>query len=150
MRAEVMLDCISQVTETKDKYRGLPTGARAVEVADGRTSNYFLTTFGRATRETICSREEVGPTLSQALHLINGSTVEEKISQGGVIKRLIVAKKTPKEIVTELYLRSFGRFPTDNEMNRLEPHWGVSEEQPAVFHDVFWALLNAKEFMFNH
>jgi len=150
MRSEVLLDCISQVTETKDKYRGLPSGARAVEVADGRTSNYFLTTFGRATRETICSREEVGPTLSQALHLINGTTVEDKIAQGGVIKRLIDAKKTPKEIVTELYLRSFGRFPTDNEINRLEPHWGVSEQQPDVFHDVFWALLNAKEFMFNH
>jgi hypothetical protein len=150
MRAEVLLDCISQVTETKDKYRGLPSGARAVEVADGRTSNYFLTTFGRATRETICSREEVGPTLSQALHLINGTTVEDKIAQGGVIKRLIDAKKTPKEIVTELYLRSFGRFPTDNEINRLEPHWGVTEQQPDVFQDVFWALLNAKEFMFNH
>lgn len=150
MRAEVLLDCISQVTETKDKYRGLPAGARAVEVADGRTSNYFLTTFGRATRETICSREEVGPTLSQALHLINGTTVEEKINQGGVIKRLVDAKKTPKEVVTELYLRSFGRFPTDAEMAHLEPHWGVSEQQPEVFHDVFWALLNAKEFMFNH
>ena len=64
MRAEVMLDCISQVTETKDKFRGLPAGARAVEVADGKTTNYFLTTFGRKDRENICSREEVGPTLS--------------------------------------------------------------------------------------
>jgi hypothetical protein len=82
--------------------------------------------------------------------LINGSTVEEKISEGGVIKRLVAAKKTPKEIVTELYLRSFGRFPTDAEIDKLEPHWGVSEQQPEVFHDVFWALLNAKEFMFNH
>ena len=150
MRAEVMLDCISQVTETKDKYRGLPAGARAVEVADGRTTHYFLTTFGRATRETICSREEVGPTLSQALHLINGTTVEDKIAQGGVIKKLISAKMTPREIVSELYLRSFGRAPTDAEMDKLEPLWGVSEEQPSVFHDVFWALLNAKEFMFNH
>jgi hypothetical protein len=58
MRAEVMLDCITQVTETKDKYRGLPAGARAVEIADGKTSNYFLPTFGRATRETICSAKK--------------------------------------------------------------------------------------------
>ena len=42
------LDCISQVTETKDKFRGLPLGARAVQIADGNTSTYFLTTFGRA------------------------------------------------------------------------------------------------------
>ena len=150
MRAEVMLDCISQVTETQDKYRGLPTGARAVEIADGRTSNYFLTTFGRATRETICSREEVGPTLSQALHLINGNTIEQKISQGGVIKKLMDLKLTPPEVAQELYVRCFGREPTDHEIKQLEPHWGVSEQQPAVFHDMFWALLNAKEFMFNH
>jgi hypothetical protein len=150
MRAEVLLDCISEVTETKDKYRGLPLGARAVEIADGKTTNYFLTTFGRRDRETICSREEVGPTLSQALHLINGATVEQKIAQGGVIKKLLSANKTPAEIVTELYVRSFGREPTQEELIKLEPYWGVTEEQPAVLHDIFWALLNAKEFMFNH
>ena len=60
-------------------------------------------------------------------------------------------KKTPREIVQELYLRCFGRKPTAEENSlKLEPHWGVTEEQPAVFDDVFWALLNAKEFMFNH
>src|SRR6185503_1236299 len=84
MRAEVLLDCITQVTDTKDKFRGLPAGARSVEIADGKTTNYFLTTFGRATRETICSREEVGPTLSQALHLLNGDTTEKKINDGGL------------------------------------------------------------------
>lgn len=150
MRAEVLLDCISQVTETKDKFRGLPAGARSVEIADGRTTNYFLTTFGRSTRETLCSREEVGPTLSQALHLLNGTTIEQKINEGGVIKKLIGMNKTPVEIVQELYLRCFGRQPTPEEMLKLEPNWVVTEQQPAVFHDVFWALLNAKEFMFNH
>ena len=150
MRAEVMLDCISQVTETKDKFKGLPTGAHSVEIADGRTSNYFLTTFGRTTRDNICAREEVGPTLSQALHLINGDTVENKITQGGVIKKLQGENKTPREITQELYVRCFGRQPTEEELRKLEPMWGVTEQQPAVFTDIFWALLNAKEFMFNH
>jgi hypothetical protein len=150
MRAEVMLDCISQVTETKDKYRGLPLGARAVEIADGKTSSYFLTTFGRADRETICSREQVGPTLSQALHMLNGDTVENKISQGGVVQKLIKANMTPREVAAELYLRTFNRMPTEAELRKLEEHWGVTEEQPKVYTDIFWALLNAKEFMFNH
>ena len=150
MRAEVMLDCINQVAETNDKYRGLPIGARAVEVADGKTSNYFLTTFGRKDREGICSREEVGPTLSQALHLLNGDTVENKIQQGGVVKKLMTANKTPREIVQELYVRTFSRQPTEQELVKLEPYWGVTEEQPKVYSDIFWALLNAKEFMFNH
>jgi len=150
MRAEVLLDSISQVTETKDKFRGLPAGARAVEVADGRTTNYFLTTFGRSTRETLCSREETGPTLSQALHFLNGDTIEQKITSGGVVRKLMGLKLTPTEVTQELYLRCFGRQPTDKELKHLEPHWGISEQQPAVFHDMFWALLNAKEFMFNH
>ncbi len=150
MRAEVMLDCISQVTETKDKYKGLPLGARAVQIADGKTSSYFLTTFGRSDREAICSRELVGPTLSQALHMLNGDTVEGKIASGGVVQKLIKSNLTPREITSDLYLRCFGRAPSEPELHKLEEHWGVTEEQPKVYTDIFWALLNAKEFMFNH
>ena len=150
MRAEVLLDCISQVTETKEKYRGLPAGAHAVEIADGRTTNYFLTTFGRTTRENICSREEVGPTLSQALHFLNGETIENKIASGGVVKKLQQENKSPREITQELYLRCLGRPPTEEELGKLEPLWAAADQQPAVFTDLFWALLNAKEFMFNH
>jgi Protein of unknown function (DUF1553)/Protein of unknown function (DUF1549) len=150
MRAEVMLDCITQVTETKDKFRGLPAGARSVEIADGKVTNTFLTTFGRATRETICSREEVGPTLSQALHLLNGNTIEGKITSGNVVPNLMKLNLSPREIVSELFLRCFGRAPTEQELVKLETHMGVTEEQPKVYADVFWALLNAKEFMFNH
>ena len=84
IKAENLLDTISGVTETKDKFQGLPVGARAVQIADGRSSTYFLTTFGRATRETPCSCEvKMEPTLSQALHLLNGDTVNAKIKQGG-------------------------------------------------------------------
>jgi len=94
IRAEVLLDCINEVTETKEKFKGLPLGARAVQIADGGTSNYFLTTFGRATRETVCSCEvKMEPNLSQALHLLNGSTVQQKVSQGGIVKRMLDEKK---------------------------------------------------------
>src|SRR5947199_267531 len=83
IRAETLLDCISQVTETKNKFPGLPLGARAVQIADGGVSTYFLTTFGRATRETVCSCEvKLQPTLSQSLHLLNGDTTTQKIEAG--------------------------------------------------------------------
>ena len=52
IRAEVLLDALGSVTGSAEKLRGLPQGGRAIEIADGRTSTYFLTTFGRATRET--------------------------------------------------------------------------------------------------
>ena len=83
IKAECLLDTISVATDTKDKFAGLPLGARAVQIADGGSSTYFLTTFGRATRETVCSCEvKMEPTLSQALHLLNGDTVNAKIKQG--------------------------------------------------------------------
>ena len=152
MRAETLLDSISQVTETKDKekFKGLPAGSRSAQIADGRTTTYFLTTFGRRDREVVCSREEVGPTLSQALHLLNGETIENKITQGGVVKKLMGENRTPREITSELFLRCYGRAPTENELVKLEKYWGVTETQPQAYHDIFWGLLNAKEFIFNH
>jgi Protein of unknown function (DUF1553) len=151
LRAEVLLDCIGEVTATKNKFRGLPVGARAVEIADGQTSNYFLKTFGRATRETVCSCEvAMGPNLSQALHLLNGNTVQQKLAEGGVVKRMLAEQKAPQEIVESLYLRCFARKPTGAELKNLEPFLMKPETQQKALEDVFWALLNSKEFMFNH
>src|SRR5205814_9008439 len=110
LRAEVLLDCISEVTDTKDHLRSLATGAQVVQIADGAVNNYFLTTFGRATRETVCSCEvNAAPNLSQALHLLNGRTVSEKVENGGVIKKLLKEGKTPEEVIAELYLRCLSR-----------------------------------------
>ncbi len=151
IKAENLLDAISLVTDTKDKFKGLPLGARATQIADGSTSTYFLTTFGRATRETVCSCEvKMEPTLSQALHLLNGDTVNGKIGQGGVIKRLIATRKFPEERVVELYLRSLSRMPTRAELDKLLPAFAEGANPEQALGDLFWALLNSREFLFNH
>jgi hypothetical protein len=151
LRAEVMLDCISEATGTKDKFKGLPLGAHAVEIADGATTDYFLRTFGRATRETVCSCEvSMEPNLSQALHLINGNTVQGKIVNGGVINKMLTAKLDDKTILTDLYLRTLNRAPTDDELKTLTPLLNDPASRQSTLEDIFWALLNSKEFMFNH
>ncbi|NNE90068.1 MAG: DUF1553 domain-containing protein, partial [Verrucomicrobiales bacterium] len=154
-RAEIMLDTITQVTETKNKFRGLPLGARAVQIADGNTTDYFLTTFGRATRETVCSCEvKMDPSLSQALHLLNGPTVSTKIDQGKLVANRLAEKKTPEQIIEEIYIRCLTRKPTAEEMKQMmEQVKAVGDDvaqQTLVLNDVFWAVLNSKEFMFNH
>jgi hypothetical protein len=151
-RAEVMLDTLSQVTETPNKFQGLPIGARAVQIADGNVSNYFLKTFGRAERATVCSCEvKMSPSLSQALHLLNGDVTHVRIGQGGVVKKMIDAKKTPQEIISSLYIRCFSRKPSDGEIAPvMEALQKEPNDQQGVLEDVFWALLNSKEFMFNH
>ena len=151
IRAETMLDIITQVTETKNKFPGLPEGARAVEIADGGVSNYFLTTFGRPQRETVCSCEvRLEPTLSQSLHLMNGNTVEPKIAQGGLVPEMLKEKKPPAEIIEALYVRCLSRPPLPAEKERLVSAVDQAKDKKQALEDVFWALLNSREFMFNH
>lgn len=151
IRAENLLDCISQITETKDKFQGLPLGARAVQIADGGTSTYFLTTFGRSTRNTVCSCEvRTDPTLSQSLHLINGDTVEGKIRAGGVVSRLLAANQTPAQVIETLYVRCLCRLPDADELARVQAAVASETDPQRAMEDIFWALLNSREFTFNH
>ncbi len=152
MRAEVLLDVITQVTDTKNKFPGLPLGSSAAEIVDGRTSTFFLTTFGRATRDTVCSCEvALEPNLSQALHLLNGDIVNDRCVEGGVVAKLLQAKKTPEEILDTLYVRCLARKPNEGEKARLLEFLKEPGRTPQeVLNDVFWAVLNSKEFIFNH
>ena len=113
IKAENLLDCISQVTETKDKFQGLPLGARAVQIADGNALDLLPHHVRPRERATVCACEvKTEPTLSQALHLLNGDTVEAKIREGGVIKRLLDAGKTPQQVIEMMYVRCLSRKPT--------------------------------------
>ncbi|MEY2727572.1 MAG: hypothetical protein RLZZ458_3439, partial [Planctomycetota bacterium] len=151
IRAEVLLDCISTVTSTQDKFPGLPVGARAVQIADGNTATYFLTTFGRATRETVCSCEvKMEPNLSQALHLINGDTSNTKIAQGQLVPTRLKENKTPAEIITEMYVRCFTRRPSEKELASLVAIVAEQQNPQEALEDIFWSLLNSREFLFNH
>ncbi len=149
--AEMLLDCINQVTETKEKFQGLPLGARAVQIADGQTSNYFLTTFGRAKRETVCACEaNTDPSLSQALHMLNGEAAHGKIVQGGAVKKLLDQGKTPEQVVEILFVRCLSRQPAPDEKQKLLAVVAGAENPQAGLEDAFWAILNSREFLFNH
>ncbi|MBX9625127.1 MAG: DUF1549 and DUF1553 domain-containing protein, partial [Gemmataceae bacterium] len=151
IRAETMLDVVSQATDSKNKFPGLPQGARAVQIADGTVSTYFLTTFGRPTRETVCSCEvRLEPTLSQSLHLMNGDTVAAKVSQGNVVGKLLAEKKPPAYVVEHLYMRCLSRPPRPEEMQKLVDAVEKNPNKQQALEDVFWAVLNSREFMFNH
>ena len=151
VRAEVLLDMVTAVTATKNKFTGLPLGARAVQIADGNTSTYFLTTFGRANRATACSCEvKMEPNLSQALHLLNGDTLQTKIREGGIVKGLLDQKRPVEEVIDELYLRALVRKPTDGEKQGLVALLKDDPNQQQALEDAFWAILNSREFVFNH
>ena len=151
VRAEVLLDVISQVTETKNKFAGLPMGARAVQIANGNTSTYFLDAFGRAKRGSVCSCEvKIEPNLSQALHLLNGETLATKVSQGKIVEKRLAEGKTPEQILEELYIRCLSRKPTETEVKKTMELIKAAPDKKVILEDAFWALLNSREFLFNH
>jgi hypothetical protein len=150
MRAEILLDCINQVTGTTDSYRGLPEGGRAIRIPDGAAQNYFLSTFGRSERETACTcNVKNSPTLSQALHLLNGETTGGKISSGTVVPKLVQQLGDPNAVATALYLRCLGRRPSRSESEKIKAALAQSGDPQIGLEDLFWALLNTNEFLFN-
>ena len=148
--AEVLLDAIDQATGSRTKFEKVPLGTRAIELPDAKYNNYFLTTFGKPRREAVCECERVSePNLAQALHTLNGDQIETKIAApDGRVAALVTAKKSPDEIITELYLATESRRPTPAELSACK---GLMTGDARVFYqDLLWTLLNAKQFQFVH
>ena len=149
--AEVMLDAICDATGVPEKFDGYPLGIRAVQVPDPGASSYFLRTFGRSDRVTACACERSADvSLPQVLHLIGGEATE-KINRGECwLNRTLAKDKNDDAVLEALFLRTLARKPSAAEgaaVKRLLAERDASRE--GVYHDLFWALLNSKEFLFN-
>jgi hypothetical protein len=154
MPAEVFLDALNQTTGVKAGFSGVSSNARAVDLPHEGFGSYFLDTFDRPRRVTACECERSSSaTLSQVLLLANSDEVEDKIRRGdGRLARLVKEKKPNKEIIEELYLAAFSRLPSDAELKRNLAYVEKekAENKGQSLEDVLWAIVNAKEFMFNH
>jgi hypothetical protein len=153
MPAEVLLDAVCQATGVPEKFNGWPEGARAVQVWDNRMPSYFLKLFGRPVRASVCECERSNePSIPQALHLMNSAEIISKVrSRRGTVYQVATASRPAKEIIDDLYLGSLARFPTPQEQQvMLELFHEAAGDDLAAAEDVLWALLNTKEFVFNH
>ncbi|HEX7901140.1 MAG TPA: DUF1549 and DUF1553 domain-containing protein [Planctomycetota bacterium] len=163
LMAEIALDALSQATgapttfvedlrNANQKGGALPSGLRALQLPDSKTDSYFLKAFGRADRIQTCECERSNaPSMSQALHLSNGDTLNEKLrAKGNRIEKLLAS--SPETIVEEAYLASVSRLPTDAERRKiLDVLAGAKEtERREAIEDLFWGLLSSREFLFNH
>ena len=150
--AEPLLDAIDVAAGTQTKFKNLPLGTRAIELPDSEYPDYFLNTFGKPRRVITCECERVAdPNLAQTLHILNGDLVSNKISEGGGrVAKLVKAKKTHDEIVTELYLASLCRKPRPEELQASQKLLQDSPTPISFYEDLLWALINSKEFLFVH
>jgi hypothetical protein len=152
MTAEQLLDALCDVTALPEKFAGLPLGTRAIQLPDGEVNHPFLKTFGQPARELACECErESDSNLAQALQLINGPTINEKIrNPNNRLGKLLTAKKTDQEMLSELYFTALARAPLPAEVNAALGHVNKSTDKRKAWEDVMWALLNTREFLFRH
>lgn len=154
LNAEVLLDSINQVTKTSTTFNGLPPGTRAVQLPDNGFNSYFLTVFGRPESSSACECERSGDAnLAQSLHLLNSSEIQGKLTDGNGRAAKLAADKSRDDVarLTELYVAAFSRAPIPEELNIATSHIKKHEKDPKrAYEDIVWALINTKEFLFNH
>jgi hypothetical protein len=150
LSAQVLADGIAQATEVANRYPNYPPGTWAAQLADAQTPSYTLDVFGRCPREASCETPgRFGGGLSQALHLINGSAVNSQI-KGGIVNRLLIQFPSDGVIVDELYLTTLSRFPSPNESAFCQQALAQTGAKQNTLEDLLWALLNSREFAYNH
>lgn len=168
--AEVVLDIYSQVTGVPTifnqvavgasggiaKTTAFPPGTRALQLPDALVVSPFLDSFGRPDRSQPCSCErQQDSTVSQALHLNNGQTLNDKLrSKQSRVEHWLQEKVSDEEAVRRLFLLALSRSPTEQERRRFlealaeAARDGTTTRREAL-EDLFWAVLTGREFLFN-
>jgi hypothetical protein len=153
LSAEVLYDAFHRVTGTSQPYAGLPAGIHALQLPDPGVGPYFLKVFGQPQGDTACECERSqDANLAQSLHLLNSSEVQEKIASPSGRAALLASDRRPIAIrVRELYRWVYAREPSDEELRIAEAHLAKHTQDPKpAYEDIVWALINTKEFLFNH
>ena len=166
LTAEVLLDSIDLLTGSKTDFADLPPGTRAVSLPDNsyNKASPFLKVFGRPDNISVCECERVqSASLAQSLHLMNAADIKSKLAaSGGRAEHLSKMEMPEPARIRELYLAAFSRPPTAEEVRISEAHVlkprTDSEGRPLDslqsrrqgYEDLLWALMNTKEFLFNH
>jgi len=167
LQAEVLLDSINFVSKSVDTFKNQPGGVRAVFLPDDKFNDdsFFLSVFGRPEMDSACECERVADAnLAQSLHLINSETIQTKLGHdGGRAAALAAAKDRPDtDRLGELYLLALAREPRPAELAAAGAHLvkkrtaagtdpaALLKAEREAFEDILWALVNTKEFLFNH
>lgn len=165
LTAEVLYDAVHTTVGAQAKFEGLPPGTRAVQLPDNsfNANNYFLTVFGRPDSTSACECERSqDASLAQSLHLLNSKELQDKLGsdQGRAARLALDEKRTEDEKISELYLLAFSRAPKPDELSFAKSYIdrkvaAAEGKNPGTlkrqaYEDIVWALINTKEFLFNH
>ncbi len=151
LRAEVLLDAVTQVTGMEPEFAAMPPDSSAKQLWTHRSDSLFLDTFGRPdpNQNPPCERT-TDSTVVQSLHLMNSDKLYHDIGHdSGKARILANSEKTAPEVSSELYRLVFGREPTPAETalvtEQLAAEGAIRRQ---VIEDLTWAMVNSAEFVF--
>ena len=169
MMAEVLHDAIVSVTGVPTKFTEIefpgadktptkeyPEGTRSLELYDSAVANYFLKTFGRHQRRITCDCERSDqPTVIQVLHLSNGTTINDKLSDPkSVVGRWFNENLPLEEIIDQAYLSALSRMPSADERRKMLALVAEADQASVArretLEDILWSLMTSPEFLFAH
>ncbi len=164
LTAETLFDAVGTLLKTESRFDGVPVGTKAVQLPDNsfNASSYFLQVFGRPEASSSCECERSQEaSLAQALHLLNSKELQEKLASDQCRPALLAADPAPdEEKLRGLYLLAFAREASAEEIQVGKAHIEkkiaaaagdkAGAAKRAAYEDIVWALLNTKEFLFNH
>ncbi len=168
LTAEILHDAVHQMLGAEAAFDSLPPGTKAIELPDNsfNNSHYFLAVFGRPDASSSCECERSqDASLAQSLHLLNSKNLQEKLAAdtGRAAQLAQDTSRSHEEKISQLYLMAFSRYPTTDELSAALQYLrqkqpvstGASQDKtkkPAriAYEDIIWALINTKEFLFNH
>jgi hypothetical protein len=153
MNAEVLLDAVDSLTAATTKFNGLPEGLRAVQLPDTSVNSYFLQVFGRPDGASACECERSSEAnLAQSLHLLNSSDVQNKLTNGSGRAAQLAADKnlTHPQKIEQIYMQAFSRRPDAVELGAATAYIEKVKNDKQAYEDILWAIINTKEFLFNH
>lgn len=164
--AEVLLDAIDGLTGAPTNFPDLPPGTRAISLPDNsyNRTTALLKVFGRPEGLSVCECERVdSASLAQSLHLLNSADIKGKLSgANGRAEKLVKAGGTDADKIRSLYLTAFARSPSPEEVREAEEYLkrpltdargeplDPLKAKRSSLEDLIWALMNAKEFLYNH
>ncbi|MDR0352755.1 MAG: DUF1549 and DUF1553 domain-containing protein [Opitutaceae bacterium] len=159
--AEVLADAIGGLTgayesfssRIPEPYAFWPDDFRAVQNPDASVTTALLETFGRPARDSSFEYERNRrPSMAQALWLLDSDGLNHKIAKrnGGLATLYKKHQKNLPALADECYLALLSRHPTDTEKDTIARYFQDNQDKLKAAQDLVWALINTKEFLYNH
>jgi len=147
---EVLFDAIVTATGVPETFGMGAQARRATNLPDNSVGSYFLDVFGRSRRLQVQERSDQ-TSMSQALHLMNGGTINDRITNpNGTVARILGGSLKSDEALDELYLSTLCRLPSPTEKQVAMKYIEGAPTRKEGFEDLMWAIINSREFVFNH